>query len=54
MKSKFSKTILLIFIWLYACESPEYFIGKWQILNVVENNESVELVENWRCKRNPF
>lgn len=48
MKQKISKTILLIFIGLYACnQSPEYFIGKWQILNVVKNNESVELVENW-------
>ncbi len=48
MKSKFSKTILLIFIGLYACsKSPEYFIGKWQILNVVENNKSMNLIENW-------
>ena len=47
MKSKFNKTILLIFIGLYACKSPKYFIGKWQILNVVENNESINLIENW-------
>jgi len=41
-------TILLIFIGLYACnKSPEYFIGKWQILNVVENNKSIDLFENW-------
>ena len=31
-----------------ACKkSPEYFIGKWQILNVVENNKSIDLIENW-------
>jgi len=48
MKQKTRKTILIIFIVLYACnQSSEYFIGKWQILNIVENNESVELVQNW-------
>lgn len=48
MKLKVSKTILLIFIGLYACnKSPEYFIGKWQILSVVENNKSIDLIENW-------
>jgi len=48
MKLKISKAIILIFIGLYACnKSSEYFIGKWQILNVVENNESVDLIENW-------
>jgi hypothetical protein len=48
MKLKVSKTILLIFIGLYACNTtPEYFIGKWQILNVVENNKSIDLIENW-------
>lgn len=40
--------VLLIFIGVYACKkSPEYFIGKWQILNVVEDDKSTNLVENW-------
>lgn len=48
MKLKIRKAILLIFIALYACNtSSEYFIGKWHILNVVENNESIPLIENW-------
>lgn len=48
MKQKINKIILLIFIGLYACnQSSEYFIGKWQILNVVENNKSIDLIDNW-------
>ena len=48
MKLTIRKTILLIFVTLNSCTtSSEYFIGKWQILNVVENNKTVELVENW-------
>lgn len=48
MKLKISKIILLIFIALFACKnSPDYFIGKWQIVNVVENDESIDLIENW-------
>lgn len=40
--------LILIHIALHACKiSPEYFVGKWEILNVVENNESIDLVENW-------
>lgn len=39
---------LLIFIGVSACKkSPEHFIGKWQILNVVEDDKSTNLVENW-------
>lgn len=48
MKLKISTIIILIFIGFIACnKSPEYFIGKWQIMNVVENNESIDLIENW-------
>ena len=48
MKLKFCKVILLIFIGLYACNKPnKYFIGKWQILNAIENNKSIDLTENW-------
>lgn len=48
MKLKINTIIILIFIGCIACnKSSEYFIGKWQILNVVENNESSELNENW-------
>ncbi|MEM7552111.1 MAG: hypothetical protein AAF363_20675 [Bacteroidota bacterium] len=48
MRLKISKIILLILIGLSACnESPEYFIGKWQVLNVVENNKSIDLIDNW-------
>ena len=40
--------MLLLFIGFSACKkSSEYFIGKWQILHIVENNQSVDLIENW-------
>ena len=40
--------MLLLFIGISACKkSPEYFIGKWQILNVVEGDTSTDLIENW-------
>lgn len=48
MISKISNLILLIFIGLSACKkSSEYFIGKWQILHVVEENRFIDLDENW-------
>lgn len=48
MTLRLSTTILLFFILLYTCnQSSEFFIGKWQILNVVENNKPIDLVENW-------
>ncbi|MGK0446886.1 MAG: hypothetical protein ACJA2M_000655 [Polaribacter sp.] len=48
MKLRTNKIILLFFTILYACSQPsEFFIGKWQILNVVEDNVSVDLMENW-------
>ena len=48
MKLKISTFILLLFIGLIACNKPsEYFISKWQILNVVEKDESIALHENW-------
>ena len=32
----------------FGChESSEFFIGKWQILSIVENNKNFELKENW-------
>jgi len=38
----------MLFVALHGCKkTPEYFIGKWQILIVVENNESTDLIENW-------
>ena len=42
--------ILILFagITCYSCKnSSNYFIGKWQILSVVENNKSIDLIENW-------
>ena len=40
--------VLLLFIGFSACKkSPEYFIGKWQIWNVIDNNKSVDLIDNW-------
>lgn len=48
MKLRTNKTILLFLILLYACnQSCEFFIGKWKILNVVEDNKSIDLMENW-------
>ncbi len=48
MKPKISKIIILIFIGLSACNlSTKYFIGKWQILHVVENDTSINLIDNW-------
>ncbi len=48
MELKIIIIIVMLFVALNACKkSPEYFIGKWQILNVVENNESIDLIENW-------
>ncbi len=48
MKQRIRNLILLIFIGFSACKkSPEYFIGKWQILNIVENDKSTDLIENW-------
>ena len=45
---KISKVLTLTLIAMCACnKSPEYFIGKWQILTIVENNDTVDLVENW-------
>ncbi|GAA4276554.1 lipocalin-like domain-containing protein [Aquimarina mytili] len=53
MKLKSIKTIFLIFILLYSCGQPdEYFIGKWQIVNVIENSKSIDLVENWMHLKN--
>ena len=48
MRPKICRIMLVIFSVLYSCnKSPEHFIGKWQIMNVVENNESIDLIENW-------
>ena len=43
-----NKTLILILFVFYTCsDAPEYFVGKWQILSIVENNESIDLAENW-------
>jgi hypothetical protein len=48
MKLRTNIIILLFFILLYSCSQPsKFFIGKWQILNVVEDNVSIDLMENW-------
>ncbi len=53
MKLKIHKIVLLVFVGLYACnKSTEYFIGKWQILSDVANNESIDLTENWIYLKN--
>lgn len=39
---------MLIIILVCSCSQPEdFFIGKWQILKVVEGNESIDLLDNW-------
>lgn len=48
MRSTILITVLLFHIGFSACNKPdEFFIGKWQILNVVKNDDSVALNENW-------
>ncbi len=48
MKKTILTILLNLYVTLHACnKSSEYFIGKWQILSVVENNESIDLIENW-------
>lgn len=47
------KTIIPVFILLTSCsQSSEFFIGKWRILHVVENNKSIDLIENWMHLKN--
>ena len=53
IKTKGFKILIFIFFGLYTCsKSPEFFIGKWQILSVVENNTSINLNENWMHLKN--
>lgn len=53
MKLRADKIILIFFILLYSCKKPTaFFIGKWQILNVVEDNVSIDLKENWMHLKN--
>ncbi len=48
MKFRTVTTIFSSLILLYSCGQPtEFFIGKWQILSVVEDNNSFDLNENW-------
>ncbi|NNF35794.1 MAG: hypothetical protein HKN68_16920 [Saprospiraceae bacterium] len=38
----------LFILVLFACKSsPDYFIGKWQILKVVNDNDTIDLDDNW-------
>ncbi len=44
------KTLILIFIFIgIGCSqnSSDFFIGKWQILRVVEGTTSIALNDNW-------
>lgn len=53
MNSKINKLFLLVFIVCYACStSSDYFIDKWQITHVVENNTYTALSENWMHLKN--
>jgi hypothetical protein len=53
MKLRADKIILLFFILLYSCSKPSHFlIGKWQILHVVKDNASIDLIENWMHFKN--
>jgi hypothetical protein len=48
MKMKKSSALILLLFGILSCKpTSEPFIGKWQILKIVENNESTDLVENW-------
>jgi len=48
MKTKVVQLLLLFCLCLFGCnKSSEFFIGKWQILSVVENDESIRLIDNW-------
>lgn len=53
MNLRIFKTIILMFILLNSCsQSSDFFIGKWHILHVVENNKSIDLIENWMHLKN--
>jgi len=48
MKLKTNYIIILLFILFFSCEqSSEFFVGKWQILNIVEDEVSIDLIDNW-------
>ena len=48
MNPRTTLTLVLFLILLASCrQTPEPFIGKWQILTVVEGNQSIDLMENW-------
>lgn len=53
MKLIINKILLLLLFALLGCsESNEFFIGKWQILSLVENKQSYDLIENWMHLKN--
>jgi len=41
--------IIILLICLFGCssKSPFFFIGKWQILSIVDNNQDFGLKNNW-------
>ncbi|MBO3700205.1 hypothetical protein [Roseivirga sp. E12] len=41
--------IIILVTCLFSCssQSPNFFIGKWQILSVVENDQHIVLKNNW-------
>ena len=48
MKPKYTIPLCLLLVLLGACKkSPTYFLGKWEILNVVEHDTTIDLVDNW-------
>ncbi len=44
--------ILLIFLVNCSSQPTEFFIGKWQILAVVENHKRITLNNNWMHLKN--
>ena len=42
-------TLLISFLVVHSCsdKSSDFFIGKWQIMAVVDHNKTLELEDNW-------
>ncbi len=52
LMNKYLVNILLIFLVGCSSKSPHFFVGKWQILSVVENDQYLVLKNNWMHLKN--
>ncbi len=48
MKLKYLLGLCLLLVLFSACrKNPTYFLGKWEILHVVDQESTIDLVDNW-------